>query len=190
MSIPERVFNLGKTYIHRVKDRIDAELTEREQAMSELDTRPGDDRPTTRRADTSESGYDSSPDALMRRAEERIAAARRVADSQADLARALDASRSSDPAPASRSTTTNPATETDPNASDYRVLGLPVAADLSAVQAAYEMLTRRCDPRRFPDGSQEQKDAERILTRVNTAYEALRKRLDPTENRFGKLEFE
>lgn len=188
MSIPERVFNLGKTYLHRVKDRIDAELTEREQAMNELDTRLGDDRPPARRADTSESGYDSSPDALMRRAEERIAAARRVADSRADLASALDGNRASDVLPTSA--TTSPATETDPNASDYRVLGLPVAADLSAVQAAYEMLTRRCDPRRFPEGSQEQKDAERILARVNTAYEALRKRLDPTENRFGKLEFE
>jgi hypothetical protein len=58
------------------------------------------------------------------------------------------------------------------------------------VQSEYEKLSRRCDPRRFPEGSDEQKQADLILGRVNASYEALRRRLDPTENRFGKLELE
>jgi curved DNA-binding protein CbpA len=70
------------------------------------------------------------------------------------------------------------------------VLGVPVGSDLGTVQSAFEKLARRCDPRRFPENSREQKDAQRILERVNVAFEALRKRLDPTENRFGKLELE
>jgi curved DNA-binding protein CbpA len=69
-------------------------------------------------------------------------------------------------------------------------MGVPVGSDLVTVQAAYEKLARRCDPRRFPDGSTEQKEAELILKRVNAAYEVLKKRLDPTESRFGKLELE
>ncbi|MBC8103793.1 MAG: J domain-containing protein, partial [Cytophagales bacterium] len=90
-----------------------------------------------------------------------------------------------------RTVTVSPATvSSDPNASDFRVLGVPVGSDLGTVQSAYEKLALRCDPRRFPDGSQEQKDAQRILERVNVAFESLRKRLDPTENRFGRLELE
>jgi len=77
----------------------------------------------------------------------------------------------------------------DPNASDYRVLGVPVGSDLATVQVAYETLSRRCDPTRF-EGSEYKKDAEKILARINTAYDSLRRRLDPTENRFGKLELE
>ena len=80
--------------------------------------------------------------------------------------------------------------EADPNASDYRVLGVPVGSEFAAVQAAYEKLARRCDPRRFPDGSTEQKEAERILERVNASYELLKKRLDPMQSRFNNLELE
>jgi hypothetical protein len=58
------------------------------------------------------------------------------------------------------------------------------------VQAAYEELARRCDPRRFPDNSQEQQDAGRILERINASFDALKKRLDPTVTRFDKLELE
>ena len=114
----------------------------------------------------------------MRRAEERIRAARAEGAARAEAGRVPGSAYGG---------ATNSAT--DPHAVDYRVLGVPVGSDWASVQSAYEKLARRCDPRRFPEGSAEQKDAQRILERVNVAYEALRKRLDPTESRFAKLEF-
>jgi hypothetical protein len=74
--------------------------------------------------------------------------------------------------------------------SDLRVLGLPENADWDDIQAAYERLTLRSDPRRFPDGSSSQHEARRITERIHAAYERLRDRYDPTESRFAKLEFD
>jgi hypothetical protein len=185
LSIPERLFRISKAYLNQVRDRIDAELAERELEAS-LDRDP--DLPDR---------DDASPEAMMRRAEARIAAARR------DMERQIgERTPGAAPVPAppveigaQPATVTAPAAatktvDTYPNAADFRVLGVPVGSDLPTVQAAYEKLSRRCDPRRFPEGSNEQKEADRILARVNVAYDALRKRLDPTENRFGKLELE
>lgn len=198
-DITGRLYRISKAYLNQVRDRIDSELTEREARMAEreMNASPGDSLPADRGNSEVSSSSPGSPyagsdiDGMMRRAEERIAAARRDLESRTELAgRSADA-----PLPpvggsgSSSASASGTQQSTDPNASDYRVLGLPVGSDLSAVQSAYEKLTRRCDPRRFPDGSAEQKDAERILERVNKAYEALHARLDPTINRFGKLEF-
>jgi hypothetical protein len=169
MSIPGRIFKISKTYLNQVRDRIDAELTERESATRELEGEAG-----------SGAGRTNDAESLMRRAEEKIAAARRE----------LDARREASGVPASDPTASTRASAADPNASDYRILGVAIGSDLSTVQGAYEKLAARCDPRRFPDGSGEKQDAERILVRVNAAYEALQKRLDPMQNRFGKLELE
>lgn len=223
MGIPDRIFRISKAYLNQVRDRIDAELTERELASRELDRSldPGSSSASrgsgggvsSRPIDPEMRDLDiSNTEDMMKRAEERIAAARRELESRTELNRSAerDASSSPSPRPASgapRSSTSHPASSTtsganntpvaansqaadNPNASDYRVLGVPVGSDLASVQDAYEKLARRCDPRRFPEGSAEQKDAARILERVNVSYEALRKRLDPTENRFGKLELE
>jgi len=203
LSIPERILNISKAYLNQVRDRIDSELSDAER---ELDVTPGSRSidEVSMHSDDLSTGTD--PEAMMRRAEARIAAARRDLESRNELA-AKEAQIS---APSAPSTTTpsnsvstpsgrptaasngNAATsgEVDPNFHDYRVLGVPVGGDLAQVQAEYEQLTRRCDPRRFPDGSADQKQAEAILQRVNVAFEALRKRLDPTVNRFGKLELE
>ena len=163
MSIP-RVYRIAKAYLNEWQDRLetlDRELAERELRQG---TEPG-----------AYARNDASPDAMMRRAEERIAAARGQKAAGVELAR----SSSSPVAPA----------VTDPDQVHYRVLGVESGADWSSVQSAYEKLARRCDVRRFPDGSEEQKAAAAILERVNVSYEALRKKLDPTESRFGKLEF-
>ena len=186
MSIPDRLFKISKSYLDQVRDRIDAELTERERAVAEQELRSrGEDDSVPDFA--KESGPDefTAADDMMRRAEERIASARREREARTKE----NAPASSPPAPAPKPAATA-AEETDPNASDYRVLGVPVGSDLMMVLAAYEKLSRRCDPRRFPDKPTEQAEAARILVRVNASYENLRKRLDPTENRFGKLELE
>lgn len=187
-DILNRSFRLGKAYVDRVRDAIDDKLTDAEKgvAKDELDRDPGDAPDSFSRGNA----YDNDPDALMRRAEERIAAARRSADASLELARTRSESANPAPTPAPTSTTESntQAMQEDPDATDYKVLGLAPGSDYPSVQAAYEKLAARCDPRRFPDDSAEQKQAEVILARVNTAYENLRKRLSPTESRFAKLE--
>ena len=210
MSIPNRIFQISKAYLNQVRDRIDSELSERE-----LDAGIGD-TPSPASGSSSDRGYRSgsgssvdpavsAADEMMRRAEERIAAARRDMESRGELdvpisptstssasTTSTSPGRSSSSISSSSSSSGTSAAETnsDPNASDYRVLGVPIGSDLGTVQSAFEKLARRCDPRRFPENSREQKDAQRILERVNVAFEALRQRLDPTVNRFGKLELE
>ena len=203
MSIPERIFRLSKAYLHQVRDRIDNELSDAERELntsvggSAVASRPDDlDTTLARRSAQSE----SDAEAMMRRAEERIAAARRDLEGRTELRGSSATEPNGTTTGAVKAASTTSATKAaadamtirnaDPNASDFRVLGVEVGSDLPTVTSAYEKLARRCDPRRFPDNSTEQKEAERILTRVNASYEALRKRLDPTTNRFGKLEFE
>ena len=187
-NIPDRLFKISKSYLDQVRDRIDSELTERERAQAEQELRSrGEDASLPAFAD--ESGPDEfhAADDMMRRAEERIAAARREREARSAAAQAQTAAA---PPTLAANPAQTAAENADPNASDYRVLGVPVGSDLMTVLSAYEKLSRRCDPRRFPEGSKEQAEATRILARVNTSYENLRKRLDPTENRFGKLELE
>ena len=173
MSIPERIYKISKAYLGQVRDRIDAELAERELDASLRGANAPDKE-------------DASPDAMMRRAEQRIAAMRRDIEER-NGAGTTAAGGGTATAPPPVAVTPEDA---DPNARDFRVMGVPVGSDFSGVQAAYEKLARRCDPRRFPDGSTEQQEAQRILDRVNASYEALKRRLDPMQNRFGKLELE
>lgn len=177
MSIPERIFNISKSYLNSVRDRIDNELAERE-LQAATDAQVAGLPPTD----------DSSPEAMIRRAEARIAALRREAEARTAEGRAAQTP------PQSGTTSQTPeataAQNADPNASDFRILGVPIGSDFATVQAAYEKLAQRCDPRRFPDGSVEQKEAEKILAKINVSFDALKKRLDPTVTRFDKLEFE
>jgi hypothetical protein len=178
LSIPNRIWNIGKAHLNQIRDRIDDALAEKELDLSASD--PGlPDR------------EDSSPDAMMQRAQARIDAARRELEARQRLGNgeAGNAPPSPVPSPSSRQETKTDLAS-DPNAADYKVFGLPVGSDLAAVVVKYEELINRCDPRRFPEGSEEQITAKAILAKVNTSYDALRKRLDPTANRFGKLELE
>jgi hypothetical protein len=72
----------------------------------------------------------------------------------------------------------------------YRVLGLEDGADFAAVQSTYNKLAARCDPTRFPEGTEDRKMAEGIKNRVDAAYQSLRDALDSTAGRFDKLELE
>ncbi len=183
-DIIRRGYRIGKAYVNQWRERIeaiDAELAEKELQGAADTPPPGGSGGS---GGSSPARDDNSTDAVWRRAQDKIRAA------QGETA----ARREMTPEPASgaanEKNTSAGSAAADPNATDYRILGVPIGADWTVVQAAYEKLSRRCDPRRFPEGSDEQKDAQRILERVNIAYEALRKRLDPTESRFGKLEFE
>ena len=72
---------------------------------------------------------------------------------------------------------------------DYKLLGLRPDPDLEAVEARWRELAGRADPKRFPNGSDEEKKASEILASVNQAYARIREHLNPTEGRFGRLEF-
>jgi hypothetical protein len=171
MSIPDRLGRLGKAYVGAIKDKIESELSEREAAVDELDggsARRGKTVPPPPASELSDL------DSLMRRAEEKIAAARQGLEAREELAPTAKAAA----API----------DTNPLVADYRVLGLSAGASLAEVQAAYDDLTRRSDPKRFPEGSQEQAQARRILERVSLAYDNIRRENNPTEDRFAKLE--
>ena len=191
--------------MNQVRDRIDSELSDAEHELDKDAESGGIDSPAE--MERSKLYADSDPEAMMRRAEARIAAARRDLESRTEAAHANGDDLAGETAPMSPSdvprvpsstsrNTPRPKSEAiigaeaDPNYHDYRVLGLAIGSDLAQVTAEYEKLSRRCDARRFPDGSAEQKQAEAILVRINAAYDALHRRLDPTENRFGKLELE
>src|SRR5207245_2965073 len=100
-----------------------------------------------------------------------------------EIATGRPVSRSESPLPA-REPSAVPASAL---AVHYRILGLEDGADLSAVDAAYEKLSVRCSPDRFPE-EEERKAAEEIFKRVESAYNTLRDALDPTAGRFDKLE--
>ena len=78
----------------------------------------------------------------------------------------------------------------DPLNEHFRLLGLPEGSDFATVQAAYEKLEERCDPGRFPAGSEEAKELEDIRKRLEASYDTLRKALDPTARRFDLIEIE
>ena len=73
-------------------------------------------------------------------------------------------------------------------AADYRLLGTAPGAGLESVEVAWRELARRADPKRFPDGSEEEKRAAEILRSINEAYARIRESVNPTEGRFGRLE--
>ena len=130
MSIPDRIVKLSKSYLGQVRERIDGALSERELALRELEGGEG-------MSSASSSGSD--PDSLMRRAEEKIASARRE----------MEASRELRPASATVPTTTSAAVTLDPDVAHYKILGIAPGSDYSAVQTAYDKLVNRLDAGRF-----------------------------------------
>jgi hypothetical protein len=172
LSIPDRLFNLGKAYANSAKERIEDALAERELDAS---TSPG-----------RQSG-ESEADALLRRAQEKINASRARARGELDGSSATETNVA--PSVAQPKTVASGMWTADERAA-FQTLGIPPVEDLSKVQATYQQLAGRADSRRFPDGSMEQQAAAQILERINNAYDKIRRKLDPTENRFGKLELE
>lgn len=167
MSIPDRIYRLGKAYANSAKDRLDEALAERE-------------------LDAATSGAlldaESESDALLRRVQEKINASRERAK------RELAGPHTQIELPKPPPSTVKPGFFSQAELAAFQTLGIPPTEDLSKVQATYQQLAGRADSRRFPEGSMEQQAAAQILERINSAYDTVRRKLDPTENRFGKLE--
>jgi len=171
MSLSRRLRTIALSQIQAIQERlnrIDHEAAEeaaqrryRRDAASELDD-PTDIRPTMRSPEEIASGSPRPP-----------------------------AARTTPPQVTSETPkTTAPVPVASPLAVHYKVLGLEDGADFAAVQSTYNKLAVRCDPTRFPAGSEAQQMAEGIRKRIDAAYEALRDAMDSTAGRFDKLEFE
>lgn len=186
MSLSRRLRNIALSQISAIQDRlnrIDAEAAleaERkiEQRRMERDAREELDdieaaRPALRSPEDIAAGVVRTP----------------APGGSANRPSAYTGPVQSGPASAADAPSTAPSAQT-PLQIHYKVLGLEDGADFAAVQSTYSKLATRCDPARFPEGSEDRKMAEGIRSRVDAAYQALRDALDSTAGRFDKLELE
>lgn len=165
-DIPGRLFRVAKTYLDAAKGRLD-----------EINSRAQEELTRALNRDDIQAGLSASDDP-MERAQAKIAAVRQASVSQRELSPGRDA--------AVPVTPTVP--QTDPMQTAYKILGVPFGSDFLTVQTAANKLRERCDPVRFPDGTQEQNEARLILQKVEEAYQMLQNALDPGAGRFDKLE--
>jgi hypothetical protein len=94
------------------------------------------------------------------------------------------------PAPASTPAETQPqvATPEDRMAHARRLLGVAEGATFDEVRKAFDRLSKRSDPKNFPENSEESRQAAEILKKVNWAFGVLTDGMDATEKRFRSLE--
>lgn len=71
-----------------------------------------------------------------------------------------------------------------------RLLGVAADAKFADIRKAYLRLSQRSDPKNFPAGSEEAKQAAEIHRKVHWAFQQLAVDADPTEKRFSSLEIE
>lgn len=81
-----------------------------------------------------------------------------------------------------------PATTQDREAHARQLLGVAKDAPFDEVRKTFERLSKRSDPKNFPDGSQEANQAAEIQKKVNWAFAVLTEGMDATEKRFKSLE--
>lgn len=183
MSIPERFYRIARHKFHELKDRIDQMDSEaldyseqsdsrgrkpHEEALRELNAsnQPGGTIPQNRTST-------NTPDLGGLRSQ----------------MRSPDEIRRGVPANSGTQNTQYPMPE-DPLTPHYRLLGLEPGVDFVAVQVAYQNLVVRCDPSRFPVGTEEAREAEKIRLRLETTYHLLKEALDPISRRFDILELD
>ncbi len=173
MSIPERFYRIARHKFTEIKERIEDWDREAEAASlrDERERRLSGRTEAGRELD--ESLGVSGPAANPRN------------PGPAPL-RPAEACPASAPAPVSNGTVG----ATDPLLYHYRLLGVEPGSDFDTVQFTYLSLSARCDPARFPAGSQEASDAEGIRQRLESSFRVLRDALDPTARRFGHIEFD
>lgn len=182
MSIPERFYRLARNKFHDLRERfddLDVEAQEREALREQMT----ENRRSSRR-DAQRELSESPGDAQLR--------ATKV--NAPDLGGIQPRMRTPEEirrgAPASAPSASNAQTEAqdDPLAPHYRLLGIEVGSDFQTAQAAYQRLLARCDANRFPEGSAEAQDAEKIRERLEETFRVLKDALDPVSRRFDILE--
>lgn len=182
MSIPERLYRIAKYKLGELKDRLDRLDDEAQQEWTAEQKRRQSRSDARRELDDAlaappppapaASPNTAAPAPQPRRTPEQIVSGARYA-----------------PAPSGASTSAMPSFA-DPLAYHYKLLSVEPGADFTEVQAAYNRLAARCDPSRFPAGSEEERQAQEIRARLEASFKALREALDPTARRFDLLEFD
>jgi hypothetical protein len=71
-----------------------------------------------------------------------------------------------------------------------KILAVDDKATFDQIQEAYNRLTERSSPEKFPAGSEEQSQAVRIQRKIHRAYKLLSEEFSLTERRFKSLEIE
>ena len=170
MSVPDRIYQLAKSYLDAAIERL-GEIDNRAQAELDKALAPGG---------TAAAGLSASDDP-MDRAAAKIAASRGDVAARGELRPERYNFSTSDPSAA-----TGP--DPDPIQTAYRVIGVPVGSDMATVDAAVAKLRERAAPERFAEGSQERDDAARIQGRVDNAYAVLQDAHGVEKNRFDRLE--
>lgn len=69
-----------------------------------------------------------------------------------------------------------------------KLLGVTKDATFDDIRKTFERLSKRSDPKNFPDNSEEAKQAADIQKKVNWAFLVLTEKMDATEKRFKSLE--
>ena len=175
MGIPDRVYRIFKYKLNELKEHFDQLDAEAQRDWETTQRRsPQQSRADARRELEDALSGPSLPSPSARRTPEEIAGGIRPQP------------------PASPAVTPNPtaATTPDPLAYHYRCLGVEAGSDFTAVQAAYNRLAARCEPGRFPAGSQEERQAQELRARLEASFKVLRDALDTTARRFDLLELD
>ena len=71
-----------------------------------------------------------------------------------------------------------------------RILGVSITASYEEVKVTFDKLSKRSDPKNFPEGSSEREQAAVIQRRIYWAFQVLSQDVDSTEKRFRSLEIE
>ena len=207
MGIPDRFYRIAKHKLGEMKDWFD-KVDEEEEFESDAQRRRIDPRTDANRelrdslAPSGASGGSGGTSGMPRdtsgipvnppRTQQASGGARPGSYTPSYNTSAMNTSGSGSAAGNSYNNTPTGSTtpQADPLDYHYKLLGLESGADFAAVQSAYNKLAARCDPARFPAGSQEEQQARQIRQRLDTSFKQLRESLDSTSTRFGLLEFD
>lgn len=198
MSIPDRFLRIAKHKLGELKDWFDQIDEEREaRADQEVERKRSRDE-ARQELDDSASVYvppsggtapEQRPAIPIQpppmRAPEEIARG-----SRPDYSGTGRASYSASTPPTARPSTSTQPGPPDPLEFHYRLLGLESGADFASVEMAYNRLAARCEPARFPAGSQDERTARDLRQRLDSSFKILRDTLDTTVRRFDLLEFD
>lgn len=94
------------------------------------------------------------------------------------------------PTPKEVELVTNTLTPEDRSRRARELLGVGPNATFEEIRKAFDRLSKRAEPSKFPVGSSEANQAAAIQQRVNWAYQVLTENVDVTEKRFRSLEID
>jgi len=187
MTIPERFYRIARHKLGEIRDRLDQLDQEVELSPEELERL----RKQKNRADARRELEDATAEPAGSGRSSAVDVAPTPLKGQGKL-RTPEEIRAGSRLPAAPPTSGAYEQNTQPNPLEYhyKLLGVEVGADYTEVQSAYNKLVVRCDPGRFPTGSEDARTAQELRDRLESSFKVLRDALDLTARRFDLLEFD